>query len=153
MNELKNGKNFDKHTGQTILGIDYGSKVIGLALFTPGREPFPLPFGKIINSSNLPQTLKDLKETIDNECVEIIVLGLPLHKDGNPSEMTEIVKNFGKSLIDFFPSIELIYQDETLTSFEAKSRMENSPQYNFKVDLKKIDALAASIIIEDFLKN
>ena len=40
-----------------------------------------------------------------------------------------------------------------MSSFEAENRMKNSPQYNFKIDLKHIDAVAASIILEDFMKK
>jgi RNase H-fold protein (predicted Holliday junction resolvase) len=29
----------------------------------------------------------------------------------------------------------------------------NSPEYNFKVDLTKIDCLSASIILEDFMRE
>jgi putative Holliday junction resolvase len=31
--------------------------------------------------------------------------------------------------------------------------MKNSPRYNFKVDLKQIDAVAASVILEDFIRR
>ena len=44
-------------------------------------------------------------------------------------------------------------QDETLTSQEAKDRMQNSPEYNFQIDVNRIDALSAQIILEDFLKK
>ncbi len=48
-------------------------------------------------------------------------------------------------------SIPLFFQDESLSTFEAEERMRESPRYNFKVDKKQLDALAASIILEDFL--
>lgn len=137
--------------GKRILGIDYGSKVVGLATYHVGNDPYPLPFDRIIVASTK-ATLEGLKIVIENESIDIIVLGLPLYTDGTESEMTQKVKKFGEVLTETFQEIEFFYQDETLSSFEAQERMKGSPRYNFKVDPKQIDALAASIIIEDFVK-
>jgi putative Holliday junction resolvase len=49
--------------------------------------------------------------------------------------------------------MEVYEQDETLSTQDAKNRMLNSPKYNFKIDLQKIDALSAAIILEDFMQN
>ena len=49
--------------------------------------------------------------------------------------------------------INFHFQDETLSSFEAEQRMINSPRFNFKIDKKQIDSLAASIILEDWIKS
>ena len=85
--------------------------------------------------------------------MEVIVVGLPLHADGKDSEMTKRVRAFAATLAATIPSAELHFQDETLTSFEAQERMKNSPRYGFKVDPKQLDALAAAIILEDFIRN
>lgn len=137
--------------GKRILGIDYGSKVVGLATFHVGSDPYPLPFDRIIVESTK-ATLESLRIVVENESIDIIVLGLPLYTDGKESEMTQKVKKFGEALTDFIQEIEFFYQDETLSSFEAQERMKSSPRYHFKVDPKQIDALAASIILEDFMR-
>lgn len=144
--------NYTKFLNKTILAVDYGTKVTGLGIFTPGRDPYPMPHGKIIYKSD-DQVIQEIKSIVDDEFAEVIVLGLPYYTDGNESEMTEKVKKFGESLKTALSGIEVFLQDETLTSYEAQERMKNSPRYNFKVDLKEIDALAASIILEDFIKN
>ncbi len=135
-----------------VLGVDYGTKVTGLAYFCPGREPFPLPYGEILYRDDL-DLAKKIRKIADEECIELIVLGLPLFTDGKESEMTARVRNFASLLQAEIAPIEFRLQDETLTSFEAADRMKNSPQYNYKVDESKIDSLAASIILEDFFKN
>jgi putative Holliday junction resolvase len=66
--------------------------------------------------------------------------------------MTEKILLFCKDISQTF-QLPTFRQDETLSSYSAKDRMENSPQFNFKVDLKQIDAVAATIILEDFLQN
>jgi len=150
MINFKDYPNFSKFKGLNILSIDYGLKVTGLAHFCPGREPFPSPLGRI-TYKNDEQLIKDLKHYIDEECIELLVLGIPFYLDGNESEMTKIVRVFHEKLKQSYPSLEIYLQDETLSSSAAEERMMTSPQYNFKVDPKKIDEVAATIILEDFM--
>ena len=147
-----NYKNFELYKGKSILAVDYGTKVTGLAQFCPGREPFPSPFGRIIYKSD-EQVVQEIKQIVDDEVIDIIVLGLPSYEDGNESEMTKKVKAFGVILETQIKDIELNYQDETYSTYSAKERMMSSPQYNFQVDAKKLDAVAASIILEDFIRQ
>lgn len=149
---FSNYKNFEIYKGKSILAVDYGTKVTGLAQFCPGREPFPSPFGKIIYKSD-EQVVAEIQQIVDDEVIDIIVLGLPTYEDGNQSEMTKRVKAFGLILETNIKNIQLKYQDETYSTYSAKERMMNSPQYNFQVDPKKLDAVAASIILEDFIRQ
>ncbi len=142
-------QNVEKFKGKHLLSIDYGTKVVGLASFAVGRDPYPLCFGRIIYRND-EQVIEELQAHIKENAFEVLILGLPLYTDGSESEMTKTVRSFGEKLKEK-TQMELYLQDETLSSFEAEDRMKNSPQYNFKVDLKKIDELAASIILEDFL--
>ncbi len=142
--------NFTKYNKKNLLAIDYGQKVIGLALFCPGRDPFPLPAGRIINKDE-DQVIKDLQSFIDEEFVEVIILGIPHLLDGTVTKMTIKMLDFGTNLKANFPTLEVVYQDETLTTFEAEDRMKKDPRYNFKVNPKEIDALSAVIILEDFI--
>ena len=85
--------NLNYALNKTILCIDYGTKNIGLCVYTEGRDPFPMPFSQIKNTTS-DDVLHQLSNIIDDEVVEIIVLGLPKHKDGNDSEMTKLVRQF-----------------------------------------------------------
>lgn len=138
--------------GQVLLGIDYGEKVIGLALYKVGMDPFPQPYGRIV-VSRTQNPLQDIKNIVDDEVVDRIILGLPHLTDGQESKMTLHIKKWGDELSSFLGDIPLHHQDETLSTYEAEQRMKNDPRYNFKVDLQKIDELAASIIIEQFLQE
>ncbi len=151
MNDFSNFPKYLKFQHKTILGIDYGTVYTGIATFCVGKDPYPTPFSKI-NYLNDEQLLKEILKIIDNESIDIVVLGLPLYLDGNSSLMTERVKKFHDLMLSEI-KIPIYLQDETLTSFEAENRMKNSPQYNFKVNLEKIDSLSAAIILEDFIKS
>lgn len=144
--------NLLKFSGKSILAIDFGKKFTGLATFKVGHDPYPLAYGRIefLNENHV---IKQIKQIIHDEFIDIIVLGIPYFTDGTPSKLTLEIQAFGKKLAKELPEQKLFEQDETLSTFEAEERMKNSPQYNFKVDLKQIDAVAATIILEDFLKS
>lgn len=142
-----------QYHGKHILGVDYGEKVIGLSTYKVGVEPFPLLFGRIITEKSK-DIFQEFLDIIDQEFIDIVVWGLPYYTDGTESEMTKKVKVLGEKLQSKLPdSVEFFFQDETLSTFEAQERMKNDPRFNFQVDLKKIDALSASIIIESFLQE
>ncbi len=134
-----------------IMAIDFGEKFMGISLYRVGVDPYPLAHGRIANTSEEFVSL-ELSKIISDELVDIIVIGVPYFLDGKASKMTQKILEFCQHINQKF-SLPVYRQDETLSSYSAKDRMENSPQYNFKVDLKQIDAVAATIILEDFLQN
>ncbi len=137
--------------GSRLLGIDYGSKVVGTALYHFGRDPFPLPYERIVVKSEA-QVLSSLKQMVSDELIDIIILGVPYMVDGRETDLSKKIKSFGQELA-CLTNIAVYEQDETLSTFEAQERMKNSPRYNFKVDPKQLDSLCAAIILEDFCRN
>lgn len=136
---------------KTILAIDFGEKFIGIATFAVNRDPFPTPYGRLANQGSV-FVVKELKKIVDDECVDIIVIGLPYLTDGKKTSTTLKAQAFINIIRDHF-TLPIEEQDETLSTFEAESRMKNSPRYNFQVDLKQIDAVAACVILEDFIRR
>ncbi len=137
--------------GQKVLAIDFGTKATGLALFAPG-DPYPRPYDTVAYHND-DQLIKTIKHVVQDESVSIVVLGMPRFLDGKPSSMTARVEEFSAKLEEAIAPLPLFEQDEALTSAEAKERMRESARYNFKVDPSKIDELAASIILEDFMSE
>ena len=135
--------------GQKVLAIDFGTKATGLALFAPG-DPYPRPYDTVAYRSD-DQLIKAIQQVVSDEVVTIVVLGMPRFLDGKPSSMTVRVEKFSAKLEEAIAPLPLLEQDEALSSAEAKERMRESARYNFKVDPRKIDELAASIILEDFM--
>lgn len=134
-----------------ILSIDYGRKVTGVASFHVGNDPFPISYGKIIYQSD-ELLMKELAKIVEDEFIDILVVGVPYFTDGTESTLTKEIKKFIEKLQTEI-NIPVFEEDETLTTFEAEERMKNDPAYNFKVDLKKIDELCAVIILEQFFKH
>lgn len=136
---------------KNILAMDFGEKFIGVATYCVNRDPFPTPYGRIQNLSP-EHVIKELKRIIDDECIDLVVIGLPHLVDGKKTSTTQKAQNFVNFVAEHF-TLPIEEQDETLSTFEAESRMKASPRYNFQVDLKQIDAVAASVILEDFIRR
>jgi len=144
--------NLEKFKNKKILAIDYGTKTAGLASFCSERDISPYPYETLKNVSD-DKLIKDILEIIKESSTDIVVLGIPRLLDGQETTMSRKIRDFGERLKKSLGPIPLFLQDESLSTFEAEERMKASPRYNFKVDKKQIDALAASIILEDFLAS
>jgi len=136
---------------KNILAMDFGEKFIGVATYCVNRDPYPTPYGRIANTGP-DAVIRELKKIIDDEFTDVIVIGLPHLTDGKKTSTTEKAQKFVAFIREHF-TLPIEEQDETLSTFEAESRMKNSPRYNFQVDLKQIDAVAASVILEDFIRR
>lgn len=133
-----------------VLAIDFGTKVTGLAVFLEGEDFRPHPFGRIITQEV--DLVKKIVECVQENSIETIVIGLPTMPDGRQSEQAKLVQKFGSDLEKALShKQQIIYQDEAYTTYEAEERMKESPEFNFKVDVKKLDEISALIILEDWL--
>jgi putative Holliday junction resolvase len=136
---------------KNILALDFGEKFIGLATYCVNRDPFPTPFGRLANTSHS-KVIQELGAVISNESIDLVVIGVPRLLDGKETSTTKKARDFIELIGEHF-SLPIREQDETLSTFEAQSRMKSSPRYNFQVDLKQIDAVAACVILEDFIRS
>jgi len=134
-----------------ILAIDWGSKFIGLATFHIGRDPFPLAWGRLPGGA-FETVWQKLKPVLDDEVIDMVVVGVPFLTDGKVGSSTLKTREFLTQLSGVC-ALPLQEQDETLSTFEAEERMKKSPRWNFQVDLSEIDAVSATIILEDFLRR
>lgn len=133
-----------------ILAIDYGRKFTGVSTYKVGIDPYPLGWGRIAYVDDK-QLQQELFQIIEDEFIDVLVVGVPYFTDGTESKLTKEIKAFINILKNDF-SIDVYEVDETLTTFEAEERMKNDPAFNFQVDLTKIDMVCAKIILEEFLK-
>ena len=120
------------------LGIDFGLRHVGLAL-ADGPLAEPLGEKKYTMLSELFNYLKRLGEEQE---IDKIIIGLPEGK------MAETIRKFGTELAEL-TGREVIYQDETLSSWEAKSKLlaAGVPQKKRRLDHQA----AAALILQNFL--
>lgn len=131
-----------------VLGIDFGTKRIGLAVAqTLTRQANPL---KVLNNNQ--QFWQELQQIIEEWQIKQLIVGLPLDMDGEEQEVTRQVKNFGKKLKHQF-DLPIIYVDERLSSFEAERQFQQQRAAGASKAKNKqnIDAMAAQIILQSWL--
>jgi len=128
------------------LGIDLGSKRIGIAL-SDNSNIIASPHKTLI-FNNQKDLLNQLGELINEFDIKTIVLGLPLGMNGEDSLQTKKIREFKSSLSIF--NIPIIYEDERLSSVSAKKSMVIQ---NIKTGHNKseIDMRAAAIILQQYL--
>ena len=85
----------------------------------------------------------------EGDSVSAIVVGLPRHLDGSPNRMTARVTTFAAEL-GRLTGLPVTLQDERLTSHEAESRLAIAEK-DWRARKKRLDEVAASIILQDYL--
>jgi putative Holliday junction resolvase len=85
----------------------------------------------------------------EDDGLAAIVVGLPRSLDGSPTTETARVMTFVAALRHRTP-LPIATEDERLTSREAESRLAVRER-DWKQRKKKLDAVAAAIILQDYL--
>jgi len=134
-----------------ILALDLGKGSLGLAISRSGMFTTPLPNLRF-HMCDYDECLKMLKEAVQFEKVEHIVIGLPLYPSGDPCEMTPIVEAFIPKLQVLFPDVDITKVDERNSTVEA-SEMLHMNNKKSKKQKACIDSAAATIILERYLKQ
>ena len=130
-----------------ILGLDYGSKRIGVAVCDElGMTAQGLA---TIARKNRRQDLEEIDGFIRTYNVEKIVIGYPIRLDGTEGIQCEKVSKFASILESAF-SLPVIKWDETLSTKEAEEILIRA---NIARNKRKniVDKLAASLILQGYL--
>ena len=135
-----------------ILGLDYGSKTVGVAV----SDPLGLTAQKVETiwrkqENKLRRTLARIEELAAEYGVGKIVVGLPKNMNNTLGERAEKSLEF-KEMLERRTGLEVIMWDERLTTaeanrtlMEASVRRENRKQY--------LDQLAAVFILQGYLDS
>jgi putative Holliday junction resolvase len=137
-----------------ILGVDYGTKRIGLAI---SDENGTLAFPKQIVLNDL-NTLKIIGDIIKKENIQEIVVGESVDFSGKLNVLSGRIEAF-ISEIKYEFGLPVNKQKEFLTSVEARKSKDskkdlNQAQSHSKLKQKKsgrIDASAAALILQRYL--
>jgi putative Holliday junction resolvase len=133
-----------------ILSIDYGKKRCGLAV----TDPLKLIAGGLTTVET--KDLFDfLKQYIQREEVERIVIGRPTQPNGLPSENLARVEGFVNRWKKMAPSIPIEYYDERFTSVIAHRTIIDTgvKKKRRQQDKGLVDQISATIILEDWMSN
>ena len=134
------------------MGLDYGSRTVGVALTDPlGLTAQPLETITRESENKLRKTFARLEQIVSEYQVSAIVLGLPLNMDDSVGERAQKSLEFKEKLENRLHLPVTMY-DERLSTVAADEILEemNVPQSERK---KYIDKIAASCILEDYMNH
>lgn len=132
-----------------ILSIDYGKKRTGLAV----TDPLQLIAGGLATVSTY--TLFDyLKNYLQHEEVERIVIGKPMQTNGKPSENLVRVQQFVNRWQKNMPQIPIEYYDERFTSVLAhRAILESGIGKKARQDKALVDEVSAVILLQNYMES
>lgn len=135
-----------------ILGVDFGMARIGLAISDESQQ-IALPLKTISGSKSYKTAAKNLADSIKelHQDVSAIVIGHPKSMSGRNSNMTLLVEEFARE-VEELTSMKVLLWDERLSSAHAEREMKGM-QMNRKKRAKKIDMIAACLILQSYLDN
>ncbi|MCL2363345.1 MAG: Holliday junction resolvase RuvX [Defluviitaleaceae bacterium] len=130
-------------TDPRYLGLDFGDATIGIAVSCPraivatGVETL-----RRSDPAAMKPAIARLRELINHYGITHIVLGNPLHMDGNPSARSEKTFAFAERLARNFKRLTLEFWDERLSTHAVKRTLQHA---------QRVDEMAATFILQGFL--
>lgn len=131
------------------LGLDLGTKSMGIAI-SDGLNMLAHPKENFFYKNNdLNLCVDKVKEYINLENVDTIILGYPLYPSGDKSPTTLLIEEF-QALLEQSINIPIILIDEAYSTKIAQTHMLQGNISRKKRKTKK-DMLAAQIILQHYL--
>ncbi|MCK3943178.1 Holliday junction resolvase RuvX [Streptococcus suis] len=133
-----------------IMGLDVGSKTVGVAISDPlgftaqGLEIIP------IDEEKGEFGFQRLTELVEQYKVDKFVVGLPKNMNNTSGPRVEASQAYGNLLIEHY-NLPVDYQDERLTTVAAERMLIEQADISRGKRKKVIDKLAAQLILQNYL--
>ena len=131
------------------LGLDLGTRTLGTAISDTTLTIATTHETIRFNDSDYDSLIPKIKELIEEYKISKIILGFPKNMNNSIGERGQVTLEF-KEKIEKNLNIEVIMQDERLTTVEATNYMIEA-DISRKKRKKKVDSLAANIILQTYL--
>lgn len=131
------------------MAIDYGQKRVGIAV----SDLLHISANGLTTLS-VNEVFPFLEKYLVQENVETIVVGFPRQMNGKESDSMKFIRPFVAKLVQKFPQIELIYEDERFTSVLAhKTMLEGGLKKKDRQNKALVDKISATIILQSYLES
>ncbi len=132
-----------------ILGIDYGTRRIGVSI----SDPLGITAQALESVVNNDQGLKRLHAIITDQKVSLIVVGMPLNLKGERAQKAKEVETFIER-VNKETDVEIVTWDERFTTTIAQQTLiQMGASRKDRRDRGRVDAMAAAIILQGFLDS
>jgi putative holliday junction resolvase len=141
-----------------ILGVDLGSKRVGLAVAEVGIG-IARPLSTVNRGATLDDDVAILERVCREQAVTELVVGLPIEAKGDEGTMAEAARTWATAVAERL-ALPVTMRDERLSSFEAERRLGRMPRGRSggapsrtqrNAYRARIDREAASVILQDEL--
>lgn len=133
-----------------IMGLDFGTKTVGVAISDPlmvTAQPVETITRKSANK--LRQTLARIEELIVENCVELIVLGYPKNMNNTVGERAQACETFKEDL-ERRTALPVVLWDERMTTMESE-RILMAGEVRRENRKAVIDQMAAVLILQSYM--
>ena len=133
-----------------VMGLDVGSKTVGVAISDPlGFTAQGVEIIKI-NEEAKEFGFDSLGELVKEYQVDKFVVGLPKNMNNTEGPRVEASKAYGDKIKEIF-NLPVDYQDERLTTVQAERMLVEQADVSRDKRKKVIDKLAAQLILQNYL--
>lgn len=135
---------------QRLLGLDVGSKTVGLALSDVSRAiATPL---ETLKRTKFSDDAKWLLKLVAEHGVGALVIGLPINMDGSEGPRCQSVRQFATNLLNVAADLNILFWDERLSTVAAQRAMLEADMSR-KKRAENVDKIAAAYILQGLLDN
>lgn len=135
-----------------ILAIDYGEKHFGLAISdSRGIIASPLEVLSLTKNKTREDIIEEILELAREEKAKSLLIGIPQAFTDSQSETVKKIEKFIVALKER-TSLEIRTYDESFSTIQAQNMLISSGQ-NTKSSRKKIDKIAATVFLQEFLNS
>lgn len=131
-----------------IMGLDVGTKRIGIALsdfLLYTAQPF-----ETISREPEKESINIIEQLCKENNVEKIIVGLPKNMNGTLGSQAEDCEQYSELIKERIPNIQIIFEDERLTSKQAENILAlQGKKYTKNKGL--VDLKSACIILQQYL--
>ncbi len=132
-----------------VLAIDYGKKRTGIAVTDPMKM-----IASRLTTLESKTVLPFIKEYIQKEEVEAIVIGYPTDMKGNASDSIRFINPFIQRLVKELPDMKVIQIDERFTSKIAfQTMIDAGLKKKDRQNKGLVDGVSATIILQSYLES
>lgn len=130
----------------TYLGLDLGTKTLGIS---KSNGVIASLYKTLRHDNEYDDLVLKVKEIVELEHVDKIILGYPKNMNNTLSQMTNIVLEF-KEKLEHILNIEVILEDERLTS-KISNDVLIKGDITRKKRKTKVDGVASVVILQSYL--
>jgi putative Holliday junction resolvase len=135
-----------------LLGIDPGSKYIGIAVSDPSRT-IASPLATLVRGKTLAPLLERLLQLFDERKCSGLVLGLPVNMDGTEGPRAQSARALARNIL-LRRDVPIAFRDERLST-SAVDRAMIDAGTSRRRRAEQVDRLAAAWVLQgalDYLK-